>query len=258
MKTCWVIYDRTDIESNRFFADKLVEYGRELGMETLIVTEPMEDHPDLAINRSRDPAISMMLERSGTIVVNNSETTGVCNDKASTYRLADKLGIPRLESGTPADLPAGPPWVVKSRSGHGGTEVYLTDDPMEVLDISDRMDDPLVQSVAKDLGRDMRIYMLGTKVQAAVMRSNDKDFRANFKLGGRAELCEPSDDMVDYARMICEELDSDLVGVDFVFSDGEPYLNEVEDAVGTRMLYSLTDLDLARILMERAYSKISL
>jgi glutathione synthase/RimK-type ligase-like ATP-grasp enzyme len=51
----------------------------------------------------------------------------------------------------------------------------------------------------------------------------------------------------------------DFIGVDFVFGDGNVYLNEIEDVVGTRMLYSLTELDPARMYMEYiAHSKMSL
>jgi len=42
----------------------------------------------------------------------------------------------------------------------------------------------------------------------------------------------------------------DFVGIDFIFSDGKPYLNEIEDVVGTRMLYKLTDLDPAKMYIE--------
>ncbi len=227
-------------------------------METSIVTSPRTDIvPDLVINRSRDHVIAKELENDGSIVVNDSETTRVCNDKASTYRMAEGLDIPHLEYSLDG-LPSGPPWVVKSRSGHGGTAVHLCHDPDEALGIAGTMPDPLIQSVAKDLGRDMRIYMLDGEPLASVMRHNCSDFRANFKLGGQAELCEPHPDALRYAREICKGLEAVFVGVDFVFSDGVPYLNEVEDAVGTRMLYSLTDLDPARLLMESAHSKMSL
>ena len=36
-----------------------------------------------------------------------------------------------------------------------------------------------------------------------------------------------------------------LVGVDFLFHQGQLVFNEIEDAVGTRMLYMHTQLDIA-------------
>ncbi len=258
---CSILYDALDLEQNRFFADRLAQYGSELGMDTVIHTiESLDDGAyDLVINRSRNHLVAESLEHKGTLVVNTSRTTRICNDKASTYELADSLGIPYLEYSTdPKNLPSGPTWIVKSRTGHGGTEVYLAHDETEVVSISHSVRDPLIQSVAKDLGRDMRLYMLDGKLLTSVMRQNMNDFRANFKLGGTAEIGTPSEEMVGYAEMICEEMEAGFVGVDFVFSDGRPFLNEVEDAVGTRMLYSLTDLDPAHILMDFAHSKMSL
>ena len=120
------------------------------------------------------------------------------------------------------------------------------------------MADPLIQEVASVTGRDMRAYVLDGEVIACVMRSSDRDFRANFSLGGRAELCEPPEECLGIVERIVGRLAPTFVGVDFTFGDGCVYLNEIEDVVGTRMLYLLTDLDPARLLMESVHSKSSL
>ena len=57
------------------------------------------------------------------------------------------------------------------------------------------------------------------------------------------------------AQMTAEEkaaqlLQVSLVGVDFVFHQGKPYLNEIEDAVGTRMLYQFTDVQIVEEYMD--------
>ena len=63
---------------------------------------------------------------------------------------------------------------------------------------------------------------------------------------------------MDIIRRILPELLPDFVGIDFVFGREGVYLNEIEDVVGTRMLYELTDLDPARMYMEYiAQSKMS-
>jgi len=118
---------------------------------------------------------------------------------------------------------------------------------------------PIIQEMAGDPGRDLRIYVLGGRIIASVLRTSDVDFRANFKLGGRAEIVEPPEEVCKMVRRMVPELMADFIGIDFVFGDGRVYLNEVEDVVGTRMLYSLTDMDPARMYMEYiAHSKISL
>ena len=36
----------------------------------------------------------------------------------------------------------------------------------------------------------------------------------------------------------------DYYGIDFVFDGGQPVFNEIEDTVGARMVYSVTDIDI--------------
>ena len=58
------------------------------------------------------------------------------------------------------------------------------------------------------------------------------------------------DEVRGMVKRIVPELMADFVGIDFIFDNGRPVLNEMEDVVGTRMLYSLTNLDPARMYME--------
>ncbi|MBR4686296.1 MAG: ATP-grasp domain-containing protein [Candidatus Methanomethylophilaceae archaeon] len=262
---CWILYDRTDLESNTFFAERLRDCGNELGMDCSIVTTDtmdIEDAPEIVISRIRDSDLVSQLEDYGSTVFNKSSVCRICNDKSFTYSFVKSLGIPILPFSFPGQqLPPGPPWVVKSCIGHGGSEVFKAENEKEVSEYCDRLDGrkPIVQQFASSPGRDLRVYVLGGRIIASVMRSSDSDFRANFKLGGKAELVEPPAEVVDIVRRIVPELMADFIGIDFVFGDGKVYLNEIEDVVGTRMLYSLTDLDPARMYMEYvAHSKMSL
>lgn len=264
MSRCWVLYDRTDLERNAFFAGRLVEEGRRLGMDTeVVLTEDATrlDAPDIVVSRMRDWKLSDALSRGGATVVNCTEVCRICNDKALTYDLLAEEGIPHLPYSMPGDgLPPGPPWVVKTRDGHGGSGVRMAHDGSEVegMMLAPGAEGSIVQQVAPVLGRDMRVYVLGGEMIATVMRSSDSDFRANHSLGGRAELCEPPDGAMDIVDRIVDRLDPDFVGIDFLFGENTVYVNEIEDVVGTRMLYELTCLDPARLLMEHVYSKTSL
>jgi len=260
MRTCWILYDRSDLGINRFFAEKLREGLEGHGFDASVVTTDAlpEGTPDAVVNRSRDWRLARDLESRGARVFNTSEVSRVCNDKLESYRLARKVGVPFLPISVPEEpLPPGPPWVVKSRSGHGGTQVFKADSPEEVLSACAGIDDPIVQTMASEPGRDMRAYVLDGEVIACVMRSNWHDFRANYKLGGSIELCDPPAGVAGMVSRLCDALPSDLVGIDFVF-DGRPMFNEMEDAVGTRMLYALTDLDPAGLLADLVHSKMSL
>lgn len=225
----------------------------------IITTDSMDGFPDVVVSRMRDHKTSEMLERGGAKVFNSSRVCRICNDKLETYRFAESLGIRVLPYSLPdGDLPEGPPWVVKSRSGHGGTQVMLANDRMDLDAVVASIPDPLVQKMARTPGRDLRVYVLDGEVMAGVMRSSDTDFRANHGLGGKAELCDVPEACMDVVEKVVSGLRPTLVGVDFVFDDDVPLLNEVEDVVGTRMLYELTDLDPAHLLMESVQSKSSL
>lgn len=265
MGDCWILYDRPDLEINRFFAERLRECGEAAGLDCSIVTTDSVDPeyaPDIVISRTRDHGLTSLLEDCGSTVYNRPSVSRICNNKAMTYSFARGLGIPFLPfSQDHRILPPGPPWVVKSSVGHGGTEVFEASSPDDVERLFGELEGrgPMVQSMAPVRGRDMRMYVLGGRIIASVLRSSDTDFRANFKLGGRAEPVEPPEEAVDIVRRILPELMPDFVGIDFVFGREGVYLNEMEDVVGTRMLYELTDLDPALMYMEYVtHSKISL
>ena len=249
---CWILYDRADLGKNRFFAERLRDSGCAMGLECeIVLSDEIDpgDAPDVVVSRSRDHILTSEIEDSGATVYNRSSVTRICCDKAETYRFARSLGLPVLPySLDGGDLPDGPPWVVKSRIGHGGSEVFEARSREEVSELMERNAPrlPMVQRMAPVRGRDMRCYVLGGRVIASVMRSSDTDFRANFSLGGRAEVREPPEAAIGIIRKAAPELMPDFVGFDFLFGeDGEVYLNEIEDPVGTRMLYELTDLDAA-------------
>lgn len=230
-------------------------------METSVVLRGSlpDGIPDCAVNRSRDADLAERLEAAGSIVVNGSRMTRVCNDKLLTYRLADDIGVPHLPVSVPGGpLPPGPPWVVKPRSGHGGEGVRLVEDVEGLEDAIARIGpSSLIQSACPVLGRDLRAYVLDGEVLAWVMRTGRGDFRANHGLGGSAELWEPDARQEGIVRSVSKALGPGFYGVDLLPTGDGAVLNEVEDAVGTRMLYELTDLDPARLLMASVHSKVS-
>jgi glutathione synthase/RimK-type ligase-like ATP-grasp enzyme len=262
--TGWLIYDEKGYNRNKWFADELT---RHLGCR-LIITERLEfgvdsgiyyiyegiriKKPDYAVQRCIFPLLSEVLEKDGVRLFNNAGVCDICNDKRKTQLLASQLRIPVMKTAFAdkrfLNLPK-PPVVVKSASGHGGSEVFFAESEAEIYAALDKIDgnEVLFQSCATDIGIDKRVYMLGGEVLAAVMRTSENGFKSNFSLGGKAELCEASVEEREIARRIVGELRADFVGVDFVFNNGKPILNEVEDIVGTRMLYELTDMDAVKI-----------
>ena len=244
------------------------------------------DNPDVIVNRSRNFDIAYEFEKRGTRVVNPAEVTRIGNDKELSYKLADRLGIPYMPyicvdrseyaalcdnrskhsiEGTPefkslcdkaADF--GYPLVLKPIDGHGGSNVYLVNDCSQLQAAfqeicSDRSRHPyrkfLIQRCASVTGRDLRIYIMNNKIIAGMLRiaDNSADFRANFSLGARAAVHTLTREERFFAEELAEALPSDYIGIDLIYHNGGPVFNEIEDAVGSRMLYEKTDLDAVKM-----------
>ena len=102
----------------------------------------------------------------------------------------------------------------------------------------------------------MRLYMLGGSVLGAVLRTSETDFRSNYSLGGKVQLVEAPPETVAIARTLYNELGFDFVGVDFIEHEGKWILNEIEDVVGSRMLYETSTVDVARTYLNHIAKKL--
>ena len=261
MKKGLLIYDRVDISVNKWFTAHLTELAGERGIDLqLFVCDGREtrldgfEDIDLCINRSRYAELSEFFEKKGVPSFNNSKCIRTANDKWLTYQLGKKADVPVMETVEITDkdsIPLTYPCVVKSRNGHGGSEVFWVKDKTDLdsLELSNKSG-YIAQAPVSQVGVDVRIYMLGNRPIAGVKRTSDNDFRSNFSLGGKVELFTPTDDQLEIIEKVQKHISADYAGFDFIPHNGQWILNEIEDAVGARMLYSLTDMDVAKEFIE--------
>ncbi len=212
--------------------------------------------PDFAIVRSANIPLSKAFENCGVRVFNSSYVSKICTDKAKSYELAKTLDIDFMDclpcaSNTEA-LPFEYPCVIKPRGGKGGKDVFLLKNENDLKDKLWRIKsgDMLCQKCASDIGRDSRFYLLGGKVVCAFKRISNTDFRSNFCLGGSAVRYEPTAYELEAVQKICDAIHPDYVGIDFIYNNGQPVFNEIEDAVGARMVYTLSDIDIGKMFIE--------
>lgn len=234
-----------------------------------------DELPDFAIVRVIDPCLSQQLESLGIKVFNSSLVSSIANDKYRAKKLAQQCGLktalflrtdsfPSKESlkstFSDSDL------IIKSLSGHGGSEVYLIERNYLSLDY-----EKIVCNISKEalsmpyiiekkiLGtaRDMRVYIIDSKPVCAVMRSNPNDYRSNFSLGGNVNLT-PIPDIVDkMVDTLTSSIYMDYTGIDFIIDEnGEYYFNEIEDCAGARMLYSCSDIDIIGMFIAHIVDKV--
>ncbi len=268
MQKGWLIYDTEGIKRNSWFAEHLKDCLEKVGMSVEIkITDRLSygyrngrlcffekeialEIPDFAIVRTIDPLLSHQLELSGSRVFNPSYTSRVCNDKRATHQLIAQTGIPMTDSvfcDKRYFLPDGIeyPCICKSASGHGGKEVFMVNSEAQLRCVLDKIgqNEFLLQRPVSDLGIDVRVYVLGDEVITCAKRISGDDFRSNFSLGGTVQTVD-DERLKHYALIAAKQVKADLVGVDFIFDNGKPLLNEIEDVVGTRMIYATTNVDI--------------
>lgn len=273
--TGWLIYDKKQYENNEWFAAEILKncspfckiktvlaeelvFGAAGGKTFFEYGSKSVAAPSFAVNRSIFPLLSQTLEKSGTRVFNSFEVSALCNDKRKTYLAVSGLGGAVLKTAffekrffDPASAKCfGFPCVLKSAAGHGGREVFLIHDEKELEKCLSALDfgEFLLQEFCSDCA-DIRVYVLGGKVLGAVLRKpRDGSFKSNFSLGGSVRAVEMNKALLLATKRVLAAFSHavDFVGIDFLF-DGKNYIfNEIEDVVGTRMLYKTTDVDAAK------------
>ena len=280
-----LIYANEDMEKNKWFTDRLVALAGEHGIEMKLTSSEdvkirfsaqaanvgnglinpafvsLIESIAYVINRSRDAEISKFFEGYGIPSFNNSDTVLMGNDKFLEYGFFKGLELPVMDTVcgdvSEDEIPFNPPYVVKHRRGHGGSRVFAADSHEEALEImkGTPRTEWILQKMCDEPGCDMRLYILGDKVLAGVLRKSEEDFRSNFSLGGKAELVTPDPDICEQALKVSGLLGADYIGIDLIRDGGRYVFNEIEDAVGARMLYEVSELDAAGLFMEYIFEK---
>lgn len=278
MKNGLLLYTSADAQRNRWFIEQLCRHAEpeRLSLRLCLTDDPetqrlVHTEGDFLINRSREAIHSSFAQIARHIpCFNSAEVTGLTNEKYMTYCfLHGEHGIPMAETWQlRKDLPLPDlqfPLVAKPADGHGGADVAWIENADELAkyqaDYKAAHPEPtyplLVQKPVVT-GWDVRIYVLGGVIYAAVLRTSDCDFRSNFSLGGHAEVITPDAEMKALVQRVQNVLPLDFAGVDLLrHPDGGYLVGEIEDAVGCRMLYQLTDKDPARDFIRYIAAKMN-
>jgi RimK family alpha-L-glutamate ligase len=251
----WFIKEATkqDVRLELVYREEL-RIGIQEKVPILSVAGIVTEKPDLVIIRVMEPFLQRQFETMQIPTFNNHRVTSICNHKAYTYLEMNQLGIPIqptyfvAKDAMPDILPLPFPFVVKTATGHGGKHVFYIHDRLTLQRALQQIDtnDLIIQSTEKiQLGKDVRVFVIGREVIAAVLRENNLDFRANFKLGGTARLFPLTEEMRAMVQTIIDYFDFGLVGIDFLLNEaGEFVFNEIEDVVGSRILSETTTINL--------------
>lgn len=129
----------------------------------------------------------------------------------------------------------------KYKSTYSNEAMQKIDEIRKALHGSDLVVQPRIGSK----NQDMRVYVIGKEIIAAVLRTAKEGFKSNFSLGGEVRLYELNEEEKTLVNLIINKFDFGLVGIDFIIGDdGELIFNEIEDVVGSRMLYKCSDINI--------------
>lgn len=279
MKTLWLLYDDADFSINRGFAQMMQERGEGLNLrvDPVVLSEltlgmdsfgsptclrnGVPARPHAVLSRQREALVSRHFESMGIPVFNNSRVCAICNDKRITHQFLQ--GLPMLEtvflSPTQAAPPMGTvyPVVLKPACSHGGDRILLVHNDKEWRQAAARiLPEPAIQqAVASHAGRDLRVYVLHGQILAGVMRTAPSGIVSNFKQGGHVEFHELTPEERELAQAVIRRFAEagaplHMAGVDFLYDHGHPVVSEVEDVVGSRMLYQTSAIDIVQLYLQ--------
>ena len=117
--------------------------------------------------------------------------------------------------------------------GSFGMQVYLINNREEfinkVKDLNKNKIDFIIQeNIKSSFGKDIRVNIIGDKVIGAMLRTSERDFRANISQGGKGTLVELNKEQEEIALKAHKVLGLDFSGVDLLFGENnKPLLCEV-------------------------------
>ena len=224
---------------------------------------------DFAINRTRDADLGYHLEAMGILLFNCARVSELGNDKWKMYQFVKKCttlpGIPTVL--LPQDLSDAKvwlgkkEWIIKAVSGHGGSQVFCYPNEEFFSIIKGMADDRAVlQPRVKGIPKDVRVYIVGGKIIAAILRIGEKEgWRSNYSLGGKSMVYDLTEEQKAMVCQLTDRLKLDMAGIDFIIDEDENwYFNEMEDMAGARMLYKNTDIDIVALYLGHIASQIDI
>ena len=211
------------------------------GLAVLRQFEMMGVYPlneSVAIGRSRDKLRSLqILARDGV----GLPVTAFANDTTRTNEVLDIVG--------------GAPVVIKLLEGTQGIGVVLGETPKSARSVIEAFHGAdiaiLVQEFIKEAeGRDVRVFVIGRRVVAAMLRSSaEGEFRSNLHRGGTAEDAEITAEERKAALKAAKSMGLNVAGVDLLRASRGPVILEVNSSPGLEGIEKATGTEIAEAII---------
>ncbi len=147
------------------------------------------------------------------------------------------------------------PAVLKLVYGMKGKGVMFADSKQSALSIADTLESfkvPIfVEEFLKNPGEDIRMFVIGGEVFAAMKRKAQKgERRANVSIGGIGIGYEPEEEEEKIAVRAAKALGMGIAGVDVLKSKNKPYVIEVNVYPGLKGIENATGKNVAKRIVE--------
>lgn len=233
--------------------------------------------PPFAIFWDKDVRLAKTLEAAGMKLFNSAGAIELCDDKSLTHiALMNRVPQPKTVL-IPLTFPRvgytdctflekiadylGFPFVIKQCFGSFGAGVYLAgnmDEAKAALMKTAGGAAIAQQYIASSFARDIRAYVVGDKVAAAMLRHNESgDFRANVAQGGKADAYMLSEAQAALAVKTAQLLGCTFAGVDLLFGEnGEMTVCEVNSNAHFAGISAATGVNIADKIIEAVAQRI--
>jgi RimK family alpha-L-glutamate ligase len=267
----------------KFIEQQFVKEANLLGIDVVvkknadyIIPSSFKNQPKVCVFWDKDVNLAVGLVNSGVHVMNSPEAIMLCDDKTKTFlMLNDKVpqpdtlicpksfatvGYSKIDFLYEAIEFLGLPFVLKEGFGSYGEQVYLINNAEEAEElVKNNADKPLLfqRFIKESAGRDLRVYVVGGKVVAAMERQNMfGDFRSNHKGESKSLNYDITSEQEKIAIKACDVLGVDFAGVDILFSSQGPLVCEVNSNAHFGRLIETTGKNPAKKIAELVLARL--
>jgi ribosomal protein S6--L-glutamate ligase len=210
-------------------------------------------------------AVLRQFEMMGVYPLNESVAIGRSRDKLRSLQLLarDGIGLPVTAFANDPqrtdeiiDIAGGAPVVIKLLEGTQGIGVVLSETKKSAKSVVEAFHGAeiaiLVQQYIKESeGRDIRVFVIGGKAVAAMMRQGAAgDFRSNLHRGGKAEKIQITPVERKTATRAAKIMGLNVAGVDMLRANQGPVVMEVNSSPGLEGIEAATGVDVAGAIVD--------
>lgn len=216
-------------------------------------------------------ALVRQFEQMDVFCANSSSGISNSRDKFRCLQIMAKhnIGMPRTTFVRDRNdvLPAierigGAPVIIKLLEGTQGVGVILADSVNIAAAIIETLQSTkqnvLIQKfVAESKGRDIRAFVIGDRVVAAVRRvAQGQEFRSNVHRGGKAEMVILDETYCETAIRAAQIMGLRIAGVDMLEGQDGPQIMEVNSSPGLQGIENCTQLDIAGAIIDYVAAQV--